>query len=559
VLIGYVSVAFAYFGWRLVAHPGRLILGSGRDTQIFVWSFAWWPHAVATWQNPFFTNVVYAPDGVNLAWTTSVPGLAFLFAPVTLLFGPAVGYNVAALLMPAISAWTAFLLCRHLTGSVRASLFGGYLFGFSSYELGQELGHLHMTAIFLVPLIVLVTIRRIQGDLDDRAFIWRLGLLLGAQLWLSIELLFTISLALLVSLVLAIVILRERRREIVALARPVTLAYGLCALLGGPLTVYLMLGFNGDSINWPPDFNGDLLNFVVPTHLIALGGSFLGSGWVGSMVAHFPSNDAERGAYLGIPTLVIVVLWFIRGRRSATVRLQTVLLLVAAIVTLGTALTVRGESKVGLPWGFIARLPIFDNVLPARISLFCALGAAVIVASWSAQARGIRSWLLPTLAVASLVPAVWHADYVLRPERWSFFTHGTYKCIPEGENLAIFPFGFWGNSLLWQAETGFRFRLAEGYLQPNPPAANLADPFVQKLTYTTENPTVADLIGFVRRKQVDRVISVGIYAHPNATQLHRLGILQADNAGIYWVPGCGYPSLRAGIHPTDPHTNERIG
>ena len=41
--------------------------------------------------------------------------------------------------MPAVSAWAAFLLCRHLAGRFWPSLIGGYLFGFSSYELGLPL------------------------------------------------------------------------------------------------------------------------------------------------------------------------------------------------------------------------------------------------------------------------------------------------------------------------------------------------------------------------------------------------------------------------------------
>ncbi len=108
------------------------MLGSGRDPEIFVWSFAWWQHALATGQNPFVSHAVYAPDGINLAWATSVPGLAIPFVPLTWLFGPVASYNVAALLLPAAAAWTAFLLCRYLTGALWPSLVGGYLFGFSA-------------------------------------------------------------------------------------------------------------------------------------------------------------------------------------------------------------------------------------------------------------------------------------------------------------------------------------------------------------------------------------------------------------------------------------------
>src|SRR5207249_7252042 len=44
VLAGYILVAFAYWGVRLLPHPGRFLIGTGTDPQIFVWSFGWWPH-----------------------------------------------------------------------------------------------------------------------------------------------------------------------------------------------------------------------------------------------------------------------------------------------------------------------------------------------------------------------------------------------------------------------------------------------------------------------------------------------------------------------------------
>jgi dolichyl-phosphate beta-glucosyltransferase len=204
VLAGYAGVSFAYFGWRLLPHPGRLIAGFGGDAEILIWSFAWWPHALGTFTNPFVSNAIYAPTGVNLTWTATAPGLALLFSPLTALVGPVASYNVAAVLAPAAAAWTAYLLCRRLTGSVWGSLVGGYLFGFSAAVLRQQLfGHLHQTAIFVVPLVALVVVRFVEGDLDGRGLVWRLGVLLAAQLWLSTELTLTLTLMLAIGLTLA--------------------------------------------------------------------------------------------------------------------------------------------------------------------------------------------------------------------------------------------------------------------------------------------------------------------------------------------------------------------
>ena len=78
-----------------------------------------------------------------------------MLAPLTSLVGPAATYNAAAVALPALAAWTAYLLCRRVTARLWPSVAGGYVFGFSSYVLGQQFGHLHMTAVLLVPVVAL--------------------------------------------------------------------------------------------------------------------------------------------------------------------------------------------------------------------------------------------------------------------------------------------------------------------------------------------------------------------------------------------------------------------
>ena len=95
--------------------------------------------------------------------------------------------------------------------------------------------------------------------------------------------------------------------------------------------------------------------------------------------------------------------------------------------------------------------------------------------------------------------------------------------------------------------------MPEGYLLPTPPAADIDnDPLVQMETYTYYNPTPAQIIGFVHRKKVDRIVSVVIYQPPTGEQMHAFGALQ-ETGGVYISPACGYPSMQTGIHPTPPH------
>jgi hypothetical protein len=73
---------------------------------------------------------------------------------------------VAELAAPALAAWTAYLLCRHLVGSFLPALSGGFFFGFSPYlinEFGQ--GHPNLSLVFLVPLAAYLVVRLLDGSL----------------------------------------------------------------------------------------------------------------------------------------------------------------------------------------------------------------------------------------------------------------------------------------------------------------------------------------------------------------------------------------------------------
>jgi hypothetical protein len=542
----YAALSFAFVGWRLIHHPGRDLVGYNvpTDSEIFVWSFAWWPHAVATWTNPFVSHAIYAPVGFDLAWATSVPLLAFVFSPITVLFGPAVAYNVAAVVLPAASGCAAFVLCRYLTGSTWASLFGGYLFGFSSFVLGHEYGgDLNLTGAFLVPLMALVLVRYVRSELDWRGLVWRFGLLVGLESWISTEVVLTTALSLLIALPLGVGLLPAYRRRLASMAPPIIGGFAVGVLLAAPLFYYAWAGPSLRGYGLGPA--ADLLNFVIPTRLIELGGSTF---------AHFssgftPVNDFERNVYIGLPVLAILVLLGLRERRSAGVRFLLVSFVVACTLATGSALYVHGRREVTMPWRIVATLPILDNLETQRFILFGSLASAVAVAWWIATTRGLvftRPYVLPLLAVASLLPAV-TVQWTGHPPRWSFFTDKIYeRCIPKGETIAIFPFGRWGDSMLWQAESGFWFTMAEGSMgRDNYPPAFVFDRIVSKLQFQVTNTialTPGELASFVADHNVGRVVSVRGAGYPDFGDLARLGSVSTVGDALV-APACGGPPL----------------
>jgi hypothetical protein len=461
----YTVLSVAYFG-RALLHGDRDFVGQTYDPQLFIWSLGWWPHAVLDGGNPFVTHAMWPATGVNLAWVTSVPGLAFVAAPLTLTAGPVTSYNVLAVALPALAAWTAFLLCRYLSGSWWPSLAGGYLFGFSSYMLGQTRGHMHMTAVLLVPLVALVVLKYVHGRVSRRGLALWLGLLLGAQFWLSTELFATVTLVLAGSMLVAYLVVPDVRARLRDAVAPIVGAYVIGCLVSAPLLVYALLDFNAGAINDPALFPADLLNVVVPTEVTHVGG-----GRALELSRRFLGNSLENGAYLGLPLLVIVGWFAWQNRSRPSSRLLVVLLACGIVASLGVALRVGGDRVVPLPWALVVDLPGLGHVLPVRFSMYVSLAAAVVAALWAASPRP-AAWVRTALlagAVVALLPAVQRDLWQTTPMRPSFFADDTYRVCFRPDETVFIPAAAGKEATLWQVESGYRFRLANGSLSPELP------------------------------------------------------------------------------------------
>jgi hypothetical protein len=533
--VAYALISFCYFGIRVLPHPGRDYVGTGRDPQIFIWSLGWWPHAVLHGLNPFVSHAVWAPAGVNLTWVTSIPGLALLFSPLTIAFGPIVAYNVAAVAMPALAAWTAYLLCLRVSGSIWAALVGGYLFGFSSYMLGQELGHMHVSSVFLLPLVPLLILRYLDSELTRRGLVIRLGPVLALQVYLGTEV--SLSLLLAIAAGLAIAAVTRVRTELLPAVKAIGAAYLFAAVLASPFLVYALIGFQSDSINAPAGWDADAANFLVPTDI-----TLVHTSWTSGLAKHFTTNDLERGAYLGIPTLVIIAWFVILFRRRRSTWFLVLSLFVATVCAFGTAFFWQGRARLTLPWSELARLPGFDNLLTTRFSVYTALLAAVIVSLWLATPRvpvPLRV-VLGVLAVAAIVPRVTEALWYTHPSQPAFFADGLERrCLAPGEIVMMLPYTSNGDAMLWQAQSGFRFAMADGHLAPKPPPADERYPAVAALDEDGPPPGgTADLEAFTRAAGVSVILVLDSVADKWRSLLAPLGTpLEYGGMQIYRLRG----------------------
>lgn len=458
----YLLLSLLFFGRQVVGHLGSAVIAPNDiDPSQYQWFLAWWPHAILHGLNPFITHQVYVPQGYNLTWTTSMAGPALVLAPLTIAFGSTVSFNVFSLLAPTLSAWSAFLLCRHITRRTWPSLFGGFAFGFSGYMLTTTQGDPWLAFVALLPAFVLLILKWLDGSLSSRPFVGLMALGIAFQFLTSVELLATATLLAGFALLAALILLDDRRAALLGLVLRLVLAGAVAAVVLSPFLIFMFSPH--------PVPNQALLLAKAPTDPISfwVPGPLQARGaWQAAQWARIGiSGVTNTFAFLGVPALLIVAAFARERRRERTVWLLVICFLASALAVMGVRLVVAGhDTGLPLPWALIRKLPFFQYALPVRLGVFPALIAAVVLAMWLADARwGSLRWVGGALAAAALIPSlsapVWHSATVDPP----FFSTGEYhKYLSRSDNVVTIPVD--GPNERWQARTGFAFNIVGGYL-----------------------------------------------------------------------------------------------
>ena len=537
VFVGYLTISIVYWGQGVVRDPTRECLCLGGDPALYMWSLSWWPHAIGAGINPFITNAIYVPDGFNLTWATAVPAASLAVWPVTALVGPVAAWNVLMLGGPALASLTAFKLCQELAGRFWPSLIGGYLFGFSSFMVAESLGHLHLTLTFLVPVALLLTVRRFRGTLSQRRYICWLALVIVVQFLFSTEATLMLAVMSCVGAMVCVIFFDHGARRRLGRVLAEVVASGVIAtVVLSPYLYYALTDLRHESINPPDRFSGDLLNLLIPTVVTRVGSSTFAP-----VARLFVANASESGLYLGLPIVILVCLYAARTPSSAAKRSLLTFAGVAVLLALGTHMQIAGQVTMQLPWYFATKLPLLNNVLPARFAIYIWLAVALIVALWLARpTTGVTSWGIAALGLACLVPNVnapmWHTQLDDPP----FFRDGGYRhVLRQNETILALPYGQFGFSMLWAAETHIDVRLAGGYISPEVPLNYHNDPFIQGVETSSGNPppNLGDsLPGFLRRTGATRIVVSQRLGALWAAALQKLGYKGKAIGGVVVFP-----------------------
>jgi hypothetical protein len=469
----YLTISILVFGRPLLGHFRDRYIGTGPDPTIAMWFFVWWPHALVHRLNPFLTDAIWAPNGINLAWTTAIPLPSFIAWPLTATVGPIAAYNVLSIASLPLDAWTAFILCRYICRAWWPSLLGGYIFGFSAYLLSHQSvggGALSLTTVFLVPLAVLLVIRAIAGELAPGRLIAVLASLLVAQFLISMEIFATMTAVGAMTLLLGwLFALADAGKRILRVLLPIAVAYAIVTVIVSPYLYYLF-AFGSPREFWSLQAcSADLLNFVVPATTNALGAM----PFFNRLAAPFSTcGIAEEDAYVGLPLIVLAAAYARNHWREPTGKVLVDALIITSVLAMGPLLHVRGAALGGMPGKVIAILPMLNKALPVRFMMYSFLLLAIIVSLWFAanQYGSAAKIALAAIILASILPNLSGSYWTRRDDSPAFFTTALHRqYLAPGENVLIMPFGIRGSSMLWQAESAMYFRMAGGYTGPLPP------------------------------------------------------------------------------------------
>lgn len=482
-LIALVAYAVGGLAAQWPAWPGDPNLIRQGDQTQNAWNLAWTPFALLHGHRLFSTLWVNYPRGMNLGQNNLAPLLGLLTLPITVCVSPIASLNLLIWLSFPLSAFSMFWVLRRFGLTRVAAFIGGGAYGFSPYIVGQGLDHMIIDFVPLPPLTFLALYELFVRRTGHR-LAW--GVAVGAfelaQYFISAEIAVTTALTAAIALT---VLGLSHARSILPAVRYALPGVGVGASLAGAMAAYpvwvtLAGPYHIEGSAHAGGLAADLFGPLFPTTLERFAPSSFFTIGMRLVGGDFPEN----GSYVGFPLLVLLVAVVLWRRRDHWIWFGAAMVVVMFILSLGTQLEVDNHlTFLKLPFYLLAQLPVFNNILSVRLSLYVwmfiavilALGAEAWIRSWRAlpnhdvaPGRRGRVWLLTLLgvfavSVVSLIP------------RWpygnpstgvpSYFAGPAVRAIPEGSVALISPYPSAAEVApeLWQAMSGMRFKMLGGY------------------------------------------------------------------------------------------------
>lgn len=151
--LGLLALLECLWCWPLPLRLARAIPGEGPgDNLSFLWNFWWTRKALATpGLHVLDTNWLFFPLHVDLTLNTHTALNAVIGATLLAPLSTSAALNLTILAGLVLGAAGAYALARDLTGSRRAAILAGVIFGQCPFLAAHLLGHFNLTAAWTLP------------------------------------------------------------------------------------------------------------------------------------------------------------------------------------------------------------------------------------------------------------------------------------------------------------------------------------------------------------------------------------------------------------------------
>jgi len=412
---GVLLVLALLLTYPLPLHLATHAPGDGSDDPAIIWNLWWVRHALLDLgRNPFSTDYMFFPIGINLAFYTLTTLNALITLPVQLLWGLIPANSAVVYFELTLSGLGMYLLAvdvlPHSVPTARrhhSALIAGLVYAFAEHKfVFLSLGQFNIASTHWLPFYVLYLRRALRPPFRGRdALLSALFLLFNGWTeftYASFALVFTAFFLLFRLTQVASAPNRERVRAACLAMTRTLLRIAMLFLLGMSPILAMMIpdllregDFTVVGLGFADVFSNDLLEFFVPGHLHPL--------W-GSLSRHFSFTYLNFG-YLGYTTLLLAGIAVWRWRRRAETRFWALAAAAFIVISFGPTIRLNGNSyDLPLPFDLLLTLPFFKaNRYPSRYSVMIALCLAVLAAFGVAALTASRTFRLAPFALALFI------------------------------------------------------------------------------------------------------------------------------------------------------------
>lgn len=408
LIFGILSIIMT---WPLASQIGTHVPGGAGDNFVHLWNYWWVKKALFTGQNPFFTTMLYYPDGVSLT-THNIPWLNIAFwLPMQALIGDIAAATLIYLVAFTLNGFAMYLLVYEWTKSTPAAFIGGLIYGFWPYVVSPG-GHVNMIVLFWLPLSLLYLKRTFDDKRPRDAVLSGVFLAIGGiTRW---------QLLILSSFIISLYILYRLASDPTCRTRQTAGRLIIVALVAIIIMAPFAFPVILDQINRtdaeelilgnPAQSQTNLLGYFIPSTALTF--------W-GKVTQRLPENlqiQKNEMAFIGFTVIGLATYGAIRNWRKA--RFWVIATLLYLILALGSQLKIGNHvfPQMLMPYRLIENIFLiqairevhrFNVVLGLPIAMLAGLGVATLldrpgIPRWSPLVVGILSTLI--LMEYALIP-----------------------------------------------------------------------------------------------------------------------------------------------------------